>query len=49
LHEFIGIIGAGNIGKAIARHFINRGFPVLISNSKDPASLAESIVFWDSG
>lgn len=39
----IGIIGAGNIGKTVATHLLKSGFPVLISNSKTPDSLNETI------
>ncbi|GAB3023223.1 NADPH-dependent F420 reductase [Spirosoma pulveris] len=36
----IGIIGAGNIGKAFAGHVAKAGYPVIISNSRGPESLA---------
>jgi len=49
MKKSIGIIGAGNIGKAVAGHFIKAGFPVLISNSQDPESLAETIAFLGQG
>ena len=39
----IGIIGAGNIGKTVADHLLKSGFPVLISNSRNPESLDETI------
>jgi len=35
----IGIIGSGNIGATLARHLAALGHRVLISNSRDPASL----------
>ncbi|OOQ58418.1 NADPH-dependent F420 reductase [Mucilaginibacter pedocola] len=35
----IGFIGAGHIGKALAKKFVNAGFPVIISNSRGPESL----------
>lgn len=35
-----GIIGAGNIGKTVARHLAKAGYTVAISNSKGPESLA---------
>ncbi len=37
----IGIIGAGNIGAALARHFTRLGHAVLIANSRGPESLSE--------
>lgn len=49
MKKSIGIIGAGNIGKAVAGHFTKAGFPVLISNSQDPASLAGVIAFLGQG
>ena len=39
----IGIIGAGNIGRTVATHLLRSGFPVLISNSKNPESLKDII------
>ncbi|MFN4001317.1 NADPH-dependent F420 reductase [Microcella sp.] len=36
----IGIIGSGNIGSALARAFTAAGHPVVIANSRGPASLA---------
>jgi len=39
----VGFIGAGNVGKTIARHLISAGHEVVISNSKGPESL-EGIV-----
>lgn len=36
----IGIIGAGNIGSQIARKAIENGYEVVISNSRDPETLA---------
>ena len=35
----IGIIGAGNIGKVLARHFVESGHTVRIANSRGAASL----------
>jgi 8-hydroxy-5-deazaflavin:NADPH oxidoreductase len=35
----IGIIGAGNIGGTLARHFVDAGHDVAISNSRDPQTL----------
>lgn len=36
----IGIIGAGHIGSTLARGLVDRGYDVVISNSRDPESLA---------
>lgn len=35
----IGFIGAGHIGKALAKKFVKAGYPVIISNSRGPGSL----------
>jgi predicted dinucleotide-binding enzyme len=35
----IGIIGAGHIGKALAKKLINAGYPVILSNSRGIESL----------
>lgn len=37
----IGIIGAGNIGSALAGHFVKLGHRVLIANSRGPESLSQ--------
>lgn len=39
----IGIIGAGNIGKTVAVHLVKNDISVLISNSRGPETLAETI------
>ena len=36
----IGIIGAGNIGSALTRHFTRLGHDVVVSNSRGPETLA---------
>jgi predicted dinucleotide-binding enzyme len=36
----IGIIGAGQVGKALAKKLINAGYPVILSNSRGPESLS---------
>ncbi|MCR2808742.1 MULTISPECIES: NAD(P)-binding domain-containing protein [unclassified Microbacterium] len=36
----VGIIGAGHIGSTLARGLIDRGYDVVISNSREPESLA---------
>jgi len=35
----VGFIGAGHIGKALAKKFVNAGYPVIISNSRGVESL----------
>jgi predicted dinucleotide-binding enzyme len=37
----IGIIGAGNIGAALARHFTRLGHDVVVANSRGPETLAD--------
>src|SRR5512138_3570936 len=37
----IGIIGAGNIGKALTRHFTRLGHDVVVANSRGPETLQE--------
>lgn len=39
----LGIIGAGNIGSQIARKAIENGYDVVISNSREPETLADLI------
>jgi predicted dinucleotide-binding enzyme len=39
----IGIIGAGMIGRALARLAVNAGMNVILSNSRDPGSLADLV------
>lgn len=39
----IGIIGTGNIGKALAKHLANAGCETMISNSRGPESLTSII------
>ncbi|AKD54110.1 NADPH-dependent F420 reductase [Spirosoma radiotolerans] len=39
----IGIIGAGNIAQGFARHVAKAGYPVMISNSRGPESLADLV------
>jgi 8-hydroxy-5-deazaflavin:NADPH oxidoreductase len=36
----IGVIGSGPVGQALARHASAAGFPVLVSNTRGPLSLA---------
>ena len=35
MKKTFGIIGAGNIGQAVARHLLKAGYPVVLSNSGD--------------
>jgi predicted dinucleotide-binding enzyme len=39
----IGILGAGHIGKTVASHFLKAGYQILVSNSKGPHTLAETV------
>lgn len=39
----IGIVGAGAVGSALARHVLDAGHDVAISNSRGPASLEELV------
>jgi hypothetical protein len=39
----VGIIGAGNIGQAVARQMLRAGAEVTISNNRGPESLAETV------
>lgn len=45
----IGIIGAGNIGKTVAKHLVNAGYAVKLSNSTGPDSLNEVIAHLGEG
>ncbi len=39
----VGIIGAGTIGRAMARHFLHAGCGVVLSNSRGPESLGAAV------
>lgn len=39
----IGIIGSGEVAQALARHAARAGYPVAISNSRGPESLADTV------
>ncbi|MDR6868835.1 putative dinucleotide-binding enzyme [Microbacterium resistens] len=39
----VGIIGAGHIGSAVAKGLVDRGYDVVISNSRGPETLAELV------
>jgi predicted dinucleotide-binding enzyme len=41
MKKTIGFIGAGQIGKALARHLADAGYPILLSNSRGRHSLEE--------
>jgi steroid delta-isomerase-like uncharacterized protein len=41
MKRIIGFIGAGQIGQALARHFVNAGHSVLLSNSRGKHSLED--------
>jgi len=43
MKKSFGIVGAGNIGKTVARHLLKAGYPVILSNSKGPDSLKEIV------
>ena len=45
----IGIIGAGNIGSALARGFARHGYDVVISNSRGPETLADLVADMGDG
>ena len=40
----IGIVGAGFIGRAVARLAVQHGFEVMLSNSRDPKTLGSAMV-----
>lgn len=39
----VGIIGAGNIGQALAQGFVDHGYDVVIANSRGPETLADLV------
>ena len=39
----IGLIGAGNIGQAVARLAVDHGYDVVLSNSRGPETLADLV------
>ncbi|WP_439593723.1 NADPH-dependent F420 reductase [Microbacterium sp.] len=39
----VGIIGAGHIGKAVAKGLVDRGYTVVISNSRGPETLTDVV------
>jgi hypothetical protein len=40
----VGLIGSGNIGGAVARLAIEAGYQVVLSNSRGPETLADTVV-----
>ena len=49
MKKSFGIIGAGNIGQTVAQHLLKAGFPVVMSNSKGPESLQETVKSFGAG
>lgn len=45
----IGIIGAGDIGQRLAKHFLNIGYEVVLCNSKEPETLADTVTALGEG
>ncbi|KAA2239567.1 NADP oxidoreductase [Chitinophaga agrisoli] len=43
MKKTFGIIGAGNIAKAVAAHLIKAGYPVMISSRKNPEELKGTV------
>ncbi len=41
--NLVGIVGAGTIGRAMARHFLHAGCGVVLSNSRGPESLGAAV------
>ena len=49
MKKTFGIIGAGNIAKAVAGHLLKAGYPVIISSRKDPSLLQETVAALGAG
>ncbi len=49
MKKTFGIIGAGNIAKAVAGHLLKAGHTVTLSSRKDPALLADTIASLGAG
>lgn len=43
MKKTFGIIGAGNIAKAIAGHLVEAGYSVTLSSRKDPSTISEAV------
>ena len=49
MKKTFGIIGAGNIAKAVAGHLLKAGYSVILSSRKDPAELKDAIASLGTG
>jgi predicted dinucleotide-binding enzyme len=49
MKKTFGIIGAGNLAKAVASHLLKAGYAVILSSRKDPAFLADTIAALGAG
>ncbi len=49
MKKTIGIIGAGNIGKTVVAHLLKSDYAIIISNSRSPETLKETITQLGSG
>lgn len=49
MKKTFGIIGAGNIGQTVAKHLVKAGYPLILSNSKGPGSLSDTIASLGAG
>jgi predicted dinucleotide-binding enzyme len=49
MKKTFGIIGAGNIGRSLAGHLLSAGYKVILSNSKGPDSLKNTITALGEG
>jgi predicted dinucleotide-binding enzyme len=49
MKKTFGIIGAGNIGQTVAKHLVDAGYEVTLSNSAGPDSLKESVASLGAG
>jgi len=49
MKKTFGIIGAGNIAKAVSVHLLKAGYSVILSSRKDPSEVAKTIASLGSG
>ena len=49
MKKSFGIIGAGNIGQTVAGHLVRAGYSVILSNSKGPDSLKDTVAALGTG